>query len=59
MKGVLHTTIFELSDNNATSSSCRKDKTSFEDCEDSEALRVLQNVARNYAIKAVIAVINE
>ena len=58
-KDVSHTTIFELCDNNATSSSCRENKTSFEDCEDGKALRVLQNVARNYTIKAVVAVINE
>jgi hypothetical protein len=56
---VSRTIIFELCDNNATSSSCGKDKTSFEDCEDGKALRILQNVARNYTIKAVIAAINE
>ena len=54
-----HTTIIELRNNNTTSSSCRKHKTSFEDCEDGKALRILKDVARNYAIKAVIAVINE
>jgi len=58
-KDASHTTILELCDDNATSSSCGEYKTCFEDREDGKALRVLQNVARNYTIKAVIAVINE
>jgi len=56
---VSHTTIIELCDNNATPSPCGKDKTSFEDCEDGKSLCILQDVARNYAIKAVVSVINE